>query len=99
MSRFQKKTSLLIETPGGKRPLTDLEKCMLLILKTENNISSQRVLKLAKRFKICAACSDRSEVFLVGERLFKKKLIKRKLKGREYFWSLTRKGIVYSKEI
>jgi len=73
-------SSILIETSGGSRPLTDLEKCLLLILKTEDNISSLKVLKLAKRFKICAACSDRSEVFFAGEKLIKKGLIKRKLK-------------------
>ena len=99
MTSFQKKSLSLIETSAGQRPLTDLEKCMFLILKTENNISSQRVLKLAKKFKICAACSDRSEVFSTGEKLSKKDLIKRKLKGNEYFWSLTRKGRIYLKEI
>jgi hypothetical protein len=92
-------TQLLIETPAGKRPLTDLEKCMLLILKTEDNISSQQVLKLAKKFKICAACSDRSEVFSTGEKLLKKDLLKRGLRGKEYFWSLSKKGTFYSKQI
>lgn len=92
-------TQLLIKTPAGKRPLTDLEKCMLLILKTEGNISSQEVLKLARRFKICATCSDRSEVFSTGEKLINKNLIKRKLSGDKYFWSLTEKGVIYSKEI
>jgi hypothetical protein len=99
MKRSQKTSLLFIETAGGQRPLTDLEKCLLLILKTENNISSQRVLKLAKRFKICAACSDRSEVFSTGEKLLKKNLIKRKLKGNEYFWALTKKGLIYSQQI
>lgn len=96
---FPEETLLLIETPAGKRPLTDLEKCMLLILKTKNNISSQEVLKLAKKFKICATCSDRSGVFSTGEKLLKKGLIKRKLKRKEYFWSLSKKGIIYSKQI
>lgn len=95
----QKNSLLLIETPAGKRPLTDLEKCMLLILKTENNIPSQKVLKLAKRFKICASCSDRSEVFSTGEKLLKKKLVKRQLNGKEYFWQLSRKGVAYSKAL
>lgn len=90
---------LLIRTKAGKRPLTDLEKCMLLILRTGNNISSQRVLKLAKKFKICATCSDRSEVFTTGEKLVKKNLVKRKFKRNEYFWCLTKKGKIYSKEI
>lgn len=92
-------TQLLIKTLAGKRPLTDLEKCMLLILKTEGNISSQRVLKLARKFKICASCSDRSEVFSTGEKLIKKKLVKRSFKGSEYFWFLTKKGGIFSKKI
>lgn len=94
-----KTTLVLIETPAGKRPLTDLEKCMLLILKTKNNIPSKEVLKLARKFKICAACSDRSEVFFTGEKLLKKGLIKREFRAREYFWSLTKKGFSYSNGI
>lgn len=96
----QKKHSLLlIETAGGRRPLTDLEKCMLLILKEKNNISSDDALKLAKRIKICATCNDRSEVFFTGEKLIRKGLIKRRLEGRTYFWSLTEKGRNYSEAI
>jgi hypothetical protein len=89
--KHSKKTSLLfIETAAGKRPLTDMEKCLLLILRTENNISSQRVLKLAQKIKLCAACSDRSEVFSTGEKLSKKGLVEKKLMGKEYFWSLSK---------
>ena len=89
----------LIKTAAGRRPLTDLEKCMLTILKTKDNISSTEVLKLAKKFKICAACSDRSEVFFIGEKLIKKGLIRRKLKQSEYFWRLTKDGMRYSEAI
>ena len=95
----KEKSMLLIETVGGKRPLTDLEKCMLLILKTKNNIPSREILRFARKFKICAACSDRSEVFFVGEKLLKKGLIKRRLVKKEYFWGLTKKGIMYSEKI
>lgn len=91
--------SLFIETPAGKRPLTDIEKCFLIILKTENNISSRRVFKLAKRIKLCASCSDRSEVIYIGEKLIKKGLIERKLINQEYFWSLTKKGVIFSEQI
>jgi len=96
---FPQKTLLLVKTSAGKRPLTDLEKCMLLILKNKNNICSQEILKLAKRFKICATCSDRSEVFSIGERLIKKKLIKRRFKNNKYLWNLTNIGMVYSESI
>jgi predicted transcriptional regulator len=93
------KTDLLINTKGGARPLTDLEKCMFLILKTKNNIPSEVVLRMAKQFKICAACSDRSEVFYIGERLIKKGLAKRRLEVNKYIWSLTKKGIKFSNSI
>ena len=95
-----KKTSILfIKTAAGKRPLTDIEKCFLIILKTENNISSRRVFKLAKKIKLCASCSDRSEVIYIGEKLIKKGLIERKLINQEYFWNLSKKGIIFSKQI
>ncbi len=98
--KHPKKTSVLfIETAAGQRPLTDLEKCLLLILKTENNIPSQQVLKLAKKFKLCASCSDRVEVFSIGEKLLKKGLLNRKLDGQEYIWSLSKKGMLFSKQI
>ena len=99
MKHSQKTSFLFIETAAGRRPLTDLEKCLLLILGTENNIPSQRVLKLAQKFKLCASCSDRVEVFSIGEKLIKKGLLKRKLIGQEYFWSLSKKGTLYSKQI
>jgi len=93
-----KKTSrLLIKTSEGNRPLTDLEKCLILILKTENNISSKRVLILAKKIKMCATCSDRSEVFFIGEKLSKRNLVKKELKKGEYFWSLAEEGEQYKK--
>ncbi|MBU4142127.1 hypothetical protein KKE99_04635 [Patescibacteria group bacterium] len=97
MINYQKNLKLLIRTSAGTRPLTDLEKCLLLILKTENNISSKRILILAKKFKICAACSDRSEIFFIGEKLSKKNLVKKELKKGEYFWSFTKKGEQYKK--
>ena len=99
MKHPQKTSLFFIETAAGNRPLTDMEKCFLLILKTKNNISSQRVLKLAQKIKLCAACSDRSEVFTTGEKLSKKGLIEMKFIGKEYFWSLSKKGTLYSKQI
>lgn len=97
MINSQKKPKLLIKTSAGSRPLTDLEKCLILILKTENSIPSKRILMLAKKFKICAACSDRSEVFFIGEKLSKRNLVKKELKKGEYFWSLTEEGEQYKK--
>jgi len=98
--KHSKKTSLFfIETAAGRRPLTDMEKCLLLILKIENNISSQKILKLAQNIKLCATCSDRREVFSTGERLLNKGLIERKLVGNKYLWNLSKKGSFFSKQI
>jgi len=99
MKKRKESEKILIKTKAGSRPLTDLEKCMLLILRTRSDIPSDNVLKLAKKFKICASCSDRSEVFFIGEKLIRKKLVARKLSGREYIWRLTKKGKAYSKLI
>jgi predicted transcriptional regulator len=85
-------SDLTIKTKAGKRPLTDLERCLLLILGKRSNISSRDVLKEAKKLKICASCSDRSEVFFVGEKLLRKKLVERILKNREYIWRLSQEG-------
>lgn len=89
----------LLETAAGKRPPTDLEKCMLLILKSKNNCSSEQVLKLAKKLKICASCSDRSEVFYTGEKLLKFGLVYRDFESGEYFWGLTKEGKLFLKNI
>lgn len=99
MKHSQKTPFLLIETAAGSRPLTDMEKCILLILRTENNIPSQRILELAKKIKLCASCSDRAEVFSIGDKLLKKGLLKRELIGQEYFWSLSKSGTLFSKQI
>lgn len=92
MNVARKPKRVVLMTAGGPRPLTDLEKCMLLILKTKNGSTSREVLALARRFKICAACSDRSEVFYVGEKLLKKKLLVRSFRNKQFCWRLTRKG-------
>lgn len=52
---------------------------------------------LAKKIKMCATCSDRSEVFFIGEKLSKRNLVKKELKKGEYFWSLTEEGEQYKK--
>jgi hypothetical protein len=77
-----------IKPIGIETYLTDLEKCMIKVLQTENNISSERILKIAKRFRICAGCSDGVHVLLTGEKLIKKKIAKRGYKNGKYFWSL-----------
>ncbi len=71
-----------------KRGFTDLEKCMLKILNIENGISTERVLKLAKKIKICASCTSEGEVFRVTDRLIEKNLIKKEFKNGKYMWSL-----------
>jgi hypothetical protein len=69
------------------RRLTDLEACMLKILKIKNNISTEEVLKLAKRIKICASCTSEGEVLRVTQKLIEAGLIKNELKDGKYVWS------------
>ena len=89
----------MIKTGAGNRRLTDLEKCLIIILRSKNHIPSHEILKLAKKIKMCASCSDRSEVFAIGERLIKKKLVKRTFSSNQYVWELTKLGEFFSKEI
>ena len=72
------------------RGFTDLEKCMLKILSIGNGISTERVLELAKKIKICASCTSEGEVFRVADRLIEKGFIKRDFRGGKYIWSLTK---------
>ncbi len=71
-----------------RRGFTDLEKCMFKILNAENEISTERVLKLAKGIKICASCTSEGEVFRVADRLIEGGLIKKEFKKGKYVWSL-----------
>jgi hypothetical protein len=68
--------------------LTDLEKCMIKILEAENNISSDRVLEVAKGFAICAGCSDGNHVLTTGEKLIKRGRVRRSFKKGIYYWRL-----------
>jgi len=77
-----------IKAIGWGSFLTDLEKCMIKILETENNISSERVLEIAKRFTICAGCSDGNHVLTTGQKLIKKGKVKRSFKKGVYYWTL-----------
>lgn len=72
----------------NKRFFTDLEKCMIRVLQTENNIPSDRILMIAKRFKICAGCNDGNHVLTAGERLIKKGMVGRSFKRGVYYWRL-----------
>lgn len=79
---------------GGIKPVsintyfTDLEKCMIKVLNSENNIPSERVLEIAKRFTICAGCSDGNHVLITGEKLVRKNIVKRTFKTGSYYWQL-----------
>jgi len=73
--------------PIQREDFTDLEKCMLKILNIENGISTERVLELAKKIKICASCTSEGEVFRVADRLIERGLIKREFKDGKYIWS------------
>lgn len=68
--------------------LSDMEKCLLKVLSAENDISSARVLEIAKGFNICSSCDDGTAVLISGQKLIDRGLVERtKIKGR-YFWKL-----------
>ena len=77
-----------VKPPGVSLSFTDLERCMIKILTAENNIPTERVLELARRFSICKGCSSGSHVIATGNKLVKKRMVKRTFRKGKYFWSL-----------
>ena len=84
VTRPAKKKALRPE-PGY---LDSLEKCFVEVLKKENDISTTRVLSLARNLPLCHDCRDGSSVLTTGEALVKKGRVKRTFKTGKYFWSL-----------
>lgn len=77
-----------IKPVGAESFITDLEKCMLTILRAKNNISTKEVLELAKQFAICAGCGDGNHVLSTGDKLIRKGIIKKEFEEGVYYWSL-----------
>jgi len=74
--------------PGQDQSLTDLERCLLKILSFKDNLSSQKVLALSKKINLCSTCDDGAIIFTVGERMIRRGLVQKHLKGKQYYWSL-----------
>jgi len=74
-----------------KNLITDNERCMIEILLKENNISTKRIIELksTKEFNdICAHCTGGDDVFITGNKLVKKSIIKKSLSSEGYVWEL-----------
>ncbi|MBU0579921.1 MAG: hypothetical protein KKA19_01990, partial [Candidatus Margulisbacteria bacterium] len=68
--------------------ITDNECCMLEILKCENNLTTTRVLTLAKQFPICNDCSTGTHVINAAEKLIKKGKIEKKITKKGFVWRI-----------
>lgn len=80
----------LLKTKSEAVPkfLTDNQKCFLEILKKENNISTARVLQLAKKIPLCKDCNDGNSVLGASRILVKHGIIKKSFKNGTYYWQL-----------
>ncbi len=68
--------------------LSTSEKCFLKILDIKNNSSTKEVINIAKDIPLCMDCDNGVSVINAGESLIEKRLIKKKLSGGKYYWSL-----------
>lgn len=71
---------------------TDNERCMLEILKKNGPVTTARLLREAGKLAICRDCSDGNAVLSAGEKLVKRKMVKRSFKGGAYVWELLEDG-------
>lgn len=68
--------------------LTDNQKCLIEILKRENNITTARVLKIAEKIPLCKDCADGNAVLNASQSLVKHGLVERKFKNGKYYWNI-----------
>ncbi|OGR70074.1 MAG: hypothetical protein A2179_00045 [Elusimicrobia bacterium GWC2_63_65] len=66
--------------------LNAMEKCFMEVLNLENNISTARLLELARRLPLCHDCRDGAGALSTGAALEKKALVKKEFKGGRYLW-------------
>jgi hypothetical protein len=79
---------LEVVTIGKNLIVSEMEKCMIKILTTENDIPTKRVLELAKQFRICSNCDDGNSVLATGQKLSKRGMVELTLKKGVYYWYL-----------
>jgi len=68
--------------------LNGMEKCLMAVLKLENDIPTARVLARARELPLCHDCRDGQGVLSTGEALIRKNLVLREFKQGKYFWRL-----------
>lgn len=75
----------------GRSVLTDNEQCVLEVLKIEDQVTTNRFLKIAEEIPLCRDCKDENAVITAAETLIKMGLIERKFQKGKYIWSLKQK--------
>lgn len=82
--------NFLLKTKSEAVPkfFTDNQKCFLEILKKENNISTARVLELARKISLCKDCNDGNSVLSASRLLVKYGIIRKVLRDGTYYWQL-----------
>lgn len=88
LSLLKSNNNLRLKPINMKSIMTDNEKCMLKILNTQNNITTSKVLELAKQFPICNDCSTGSHVVDAGEKLIRKNMVEKEFSNNGYLWYL-----------
>jgi hypothetical protein len=76
---------------SSKILITDNEKCMIEVLLRENNINTKRIMELKsvdELKEICAHCVGDDDVFITGNKLMKKDVVKRNFSDEGYIWEL-----------
>lgn len=73
---------------GEKIYLSDDEKCLLEILKKDNNLSVEKIIKLSKNIPLCQNCRDANNIINAATKLSLKKMINIEFKKGKYIFSL-----------
>ncbi len=79
--------------PVKKEYLTDNEKCLIEILKIENNIPIEKIIKLSKKIPLCYDCQDGNNIINAANKLANKNVISMEFKKGKYYFSLLKDTI------
>jgi hypothetical protein len=63
-----------------------MEKCFMEALRLEDDISTARLLELARKLPLCRDCRDGAGALATGQGLLRKNLVKREFRAGRYFW-------------
>jgi MoaA/NifB/PqqE/SkfB family radical SAM enzyme len=77
---------------GSRELLTDNERCVLVVLKDQDGLSTEAFLKSASRYGICKNCQDQNAVLSAAETLVRMGLVERRFEKGRYVWGLLEAG-------